>query len=96
MRITVSDLEKAVKNLNESYMGKSKNEFRVSSAYGGYQVVITGKYKKVRGKGIYLGMGSGEASVTYGYVSARDALAQLAMVISDQNSFKNMIKFREK
>lgn len=96
MSISIKNLEKAVDNLNESYMKKSNNKFAVSSAYGGYKVVITGKYKRVRGKGVYTGMGSGEASVTYGYMSAKDTLAQLGEILCDQASFKNYIKFREK
>ena len=81
----------AVENLNKSYMAKSKNEFRVSAAYGGYKITIGGKMRKVGKVYKVLGM-PGEAELTYGYVTAKDALAQLGMMCSNKDYIKNFVK----
>lgn len=84
-------VEQAVKNLNDSYMKTKKNEFVVDRAYGGCKICITGKSKKVRGKWVWTGIGSGQATITSGYVSAKDTLAQLALILSNKNNFKKLI-----
>ncbi len=89
--MTRKDLEKAVDNLNDSYTKKEKNEFQVSSAYGGYKIELTGKTKRVKGKTVFLGMGSGAASLTYGYVSATETLANLGMLLSNKDAIKRFI-----
>lgn len=90
------NVEDVVANLNNSYMKKSKNEFKVSRAYGGCQIVLTGKSKKVRGKWVYSGIGSGQSSITYGYVSSQETLAQLAVLMSNKDEFKRRIQYWEK
>ena len=75
MAITKKDLEYEVAQLNEKYCKKTGNELRVAQAYGGYQVQLTGKRRK-DGKG-YRGMGSGASEITYGYLPARETLANL-------------------
>lgn len=89
-------VEEAVANLNKSYMKNSKNEFLVSKAYGGCKIVITGKSKKVRGERTWLGMGSAQADVTYGYMSPKETLAQLGMILSDKEGLKYTIQYWEK
>lgn len=90
------DLHEVVDNLNKSYMKSSKNQFQVSGAYGGKKIVLTGKSKRVRGKLTFSGIGSGQVDITYGYVSPKDTLAQLAVLMSDQDEFKRKIKYWEK
>lgn len=75
MAITKKDLQEEVDKLNKKYCARTGNELRVQGAYGGYQVQLTGKRRK-DGKG-YRGMGSGWEPITYGYQSARNALADL-------------------
>lgn len=75
MAITKKDLQEEVDKLNKKYCARTGNELRIGCAYGGYQVQLTGKRRK-NGKG-YRGMGSGCSEITYGYQSARDALADL-------------------
>lgn len=75
MAITKKDLQEEVDKLNKKYCSRSGNQLRISSAYGGYQVQLSGKKRK-DGKG-YRGIGSGCVNVTYGYQSARNALADL-------------------
>ena len=89
-------VEDVVANLNQSYMKKSKNEFQVSRAYGGCKIIITGKSKKVRGKGVWYGMGSAAADITYGYMSNADTLAQLAVILSNKDALKIKIQYWEK
>lgn len=84
----------AVENLNKSYTTKSKNEFKVSGAYGGYKIIFTGKTRKVGKVSKTLGM-PGAAELTYGYVSAKDVLAQLGMMCSNKDYIKNFVKSYE-
>lgn len=89
-------LQGAVDALNKSYMAKSKNEFQIDSAYGGHKIVITGKSKKIRGKWVYYGLGTACANITDGYGTAANTLAQLAMILSNKDYIKNIIKTYER
>lgn len=42
---TKKDLEREVERFNEKYCKSGPNKFAISQAYGGYQVVLTGKKK---------------------------------------------------
>ena len=90
--MTKKDLERAVDNLNDSYMKREKNEFQVTGAYGGWKIVLTGKSKKVGGKWVFYGIGSGSANLTSGYNSATETLAQLGVMLSDKEAIKRFIK----
>lgn len=75
---TKKDLYAEVERLNAKYCKNTKNKLKVGSAYGGYQVQLTGKrYKNNARK--WRGIGSGVSSVTYGYQSATNALNDLYM-----------------
>jgi len=90
----ISDLKQAVDNLNFNYMKRSNNEFEVSGAYGGHKVILTGKYRKVGKKWVQKGM-SGAVSITNGYNSATETLAQLGLRLSSK-VFWDQIKSYEK
>ena len=54
---TKRELEIEVERLNEKYCKRGKNEFAISYAYGGYEVVLTGKRdKKVIIKKVHLAL----------------------------------------
>lgn len=88
----LKDLQTAVDNLNDSYMKRSQNQFQVEGAYGGHKIVVTGKSKKVRGKWVWTGMGSGSTNVTDGYGSVDSALAQLGLMLSNKENWKRRIQ----
>ena len=73
MRITSKDLHEVVNEYNKRYCQNTKHHLQVDCAYNGYKVVLTGKqYKKGnkwRGR-----LGSGCASITNGYQTARDTI----------------------
>ena len=74
---------------NKKYCKNTNNELKVDCAYGGYQVVLTGKRKKNGGfKGP---LGSGTVEITYGHQSARDTLADLWKYDS-KGDIKNKVK----
>lgn len=77
MRFTRKDLDRQVADLNKRYCNGTKHTLRVSGAYGGYQVQLTGKRRK-DGKGWRGYLGSGVSEITRGYVSAREASDELA------------------
>ena len=93
---TKKDLYLEVKRLNDKYCKKTKNKIGISEAYGGYQVVLTGKKKKNSySKYLKNSLGSGCASITYGYGSARSVLSDLYK--SDSKGWlKSSIKHHEK
>ena len=88
---TKRDLIRAIENLNDSYMKKQPNIFELSEAYGGYKIELTGKSRRVNGKWVWSGIGSGSASLTSGYGSATDTLAQLGLILSNKDSIKRFI-----
>jgi hypothetical protein len=72
---TYRDLQDEVKEMNEKYCKKGRVEMRVQRAYGGYQVQLVSKYDK---KGRPLSsLGSGCASITSGFDTAKETLADL-------------------
>ena len=73
MRITSKDLHEVVNEYNERYCKNTKHHLEVDGAYNGYKVVLTGKpYKKGNKWRGYLG--SGCASITEGYQTARETI----------------------
>lgn len=73
---TKKDLQYEINRLNNKYCKGGKNKLTLSEAYGGYQVQLTGKRKKAGG--YYKdSLGSGCASITYGYESATKTLDAL-------------------
>lgn len=75
---TKKDLQNEIKRLNVKYCKNTKNKIDIDQAYGGYQVVLTGKKFKNNTKKYYKNsLGSGCASLTYGYGTATNALNDL-------------------
>ena len=73
---TKKELQSEIDRLNKKYCKNTKNKLKVGSAYGGYQVQLTGKrYKNNPRK--WRGIGSGVSSVTFGYQSATKTLSDL-------------------
>ena len=75
-KVTKKDLQAHVDSLNLKYCKNTKNKFRLSQAYGGYQIVLTGKTYK-RGSKLHWkkdSIGSGCADITYGHDTARNTL----------------------
>jgi len=70
---TKKHLEWEVDRLNRKYCRDTKNQFRVQSAYGGYQVQLTGK-PYANNPNRYRGMGTRVLSVTPRFTSASDTL----------------------
>lgn len=73
---TKKDLEYEIRRLNEKYCKSGKNELRLSQAYGGYQVQLTGKRTK-KGGFYKNSLRSGAASITSGYGNASETLSAL-------------------
>lgn len=96
MNTNLKALRESVDNLNKQFTTKSRHEFILSGAYGGWQVCLTGKSKKVRGRWVWYGMGSGQADVTYGYCSAKEVLAQLGVLLSIKDYMKDLVKRYDK
>ena len=88
---TKRELEIEVERLNEKYCKRGKNEFAISYAYGGYEVVLTGKRDK---KGNYKkgSLGSGVASITDGHDSATNTLNSLYKSES-RNWLQSQVKY---
>ena len=87
--------------LNKKYCKNTKNELRVSQAYGGYEVQLTGKKDKRFKKGAnYLknSLGSAIAQITYGHTSASETTNKLreydskGYVKDDINRFERRFK----
>ncbi len=74
---TFRDLKDEVSRLNRKYCKNTKNYLDIDRAYGGYQIVLTGKRCKNKPKWRKNSLGSGCASVTTGYPSATKALSDL-------------------
>ena len=76
-KVTKNDLVQHVDYLNNKYCKNTKNKFRLSQAYGGYKISLTGKTYK-RGNKTYWkkgSIGSGEANVIgYGYDTPKETL----------------------
>lgn len=73
-RITKKDLERHVHYLNKTVLKNKKNRLAISSAYGGYEVVLTGKTdKRYKHKKVYRkdSLRSAVHSITNGHDSAR-------------------------
>ena len=62
---TKRDLEQTVKFFNNKYCKNTKNELKISQAYGGYSVCLTGKKNKRTGKPLKGSIGTVCASVGY-------------------------------
>ena len=78
--VTKKDLFSRVNALNRKYCKNTKNVLRVSQAYGGYEVQLTGKKdKRYKNKNRWLkgSLGSGVACITYGHDTARNTLNKL-------------------
>ena len=73
---TKKDLQYEINRLNNKYCKGGKNKLGLHQAYGGYQVVLTGKRKKAGGY-YKNSLGSGMASITTGYESATKTLDSL-------------------
>lgn len=73
---TKRDLLREIDWFNKKYCKGRPNKFALSEAYGGYQVVLTGKKRK---DGHYYkgSLGSGAASITNGYDSPSNTLNDL-------------------
>lgn len=77
---TKTDLFERVKALNRKYCRNGKNRLRVSQAYGGYEVQLTGKTdKRCKKKMKWLkgSLGSGSVNVTFGHDTATKTLNKL-------------------
>ena len=71
---TKKDLERHVHYLNKTVLKNKKNKLAIHSAYGGHQVVLTGKTdKRYKHKKVYRkdSLKSAVCSITHGYESAR-------------------------
>lgn len=66
---TKRDLEAEVERLNKKYCKSGKNEFAINQAYGGYEVVLTGKKRK-NGEPVKGSLGTGVVSITDGHDTA--------------------------
>lgn len=83
-----------VKRFNNKYCRNTKNKLVVGSAYGGYQVQLTGKrYKNNPNK--WRGIGSGASSVTWGFQTPKDTLGELYKAES-KGWLRNQIRQHEK
>ena len=73
------DLKNYVNLLNDKYCKNIKNHFAIEGAYGGYQVVLTGKTYKRGSKTHYYknSLKSAAASVTHGFFSPTTTLNKL-------------------
>ena len=95
---TKKDLQKQVDYLNNKYCKRTKNELKISQAYGGYQVVLTGKTYK-RGKKTFYRKGSlGSGVVDIGnswHDTANNTLNGLYKAES-RGWLQSQIKWREK
>jgi hypothetical protein len=69
MRVTVKDLERAVKDLNKRYKktDRSAIKFDLEGAYGGYQLVLRRNRK----------YGGGVMQVTYGFLPKRELMEKI-------------------
>ncbi len=75
---TKKDLQAEVKRLNAKYCKNTLNKLDISYAYGGYQVVLTGKrFKNNPRKWRKGSLGSACANVTYGHDTATKTLNDL-------------------
>lgn len=92
MNTNLKALRESVDNLNDQFTKKSKHEFILDGAYGGWKVALTGKSKKVRGRWVWYGMGSGQTDITSGYCAPKEVLAQLGVLLSAKDYVKNIVK----
>ena len=90
-----AELESEVNRLNKKYCKNTKNHLKVSGAYGGVKVELTGKEYKRGRKTFYRGIGSGAESVTEGYLTPRETLFNLYKKDS-KGSLQYQIKHAEK
>ncbi len=89
------ELESEVSRLNRKYCKNTKNKLKVSGAYGGTKVELTGKEYKRGKKRFWRGIGSGAESVTDGYKSPKETL--FGLYRKDSNgSLKEQIRHAEK
>ena len=96
-RVTKKDLENHVSYLNNKYCKNTKNKFKLTQAYGGYGIALTGKTYK-RGKKIHWkkgSIGSGHVDITYGHDTARNTLNE-AYRVEAKGWLKNTLKNYEK
>ena len=91
---TKKELREEIDRLNKKYCRNTKNKLVLGSAYGGYQVQLTGKrYKNNPHK--WRGIGSGVSSMTYGFQSAKNTLSDLHEIDS-KGYLQSRIKHYEK
>ena len=91
---TKKELFAEVERLNKKYCSKTKNKLRVSQAYGGYEVQLTGKRYKNNPKK-WRGIGSGCVEITHGHNTATKTLEDLYRYDS-KGYVKNNIRYYEK
>lgn len=100
MSLTKKDLRAEVDRLNKTYCSKTKNQFAIHEAYGGYQIVLVGKPRK-NGNG-RRGLNGAFVPITGGYRSARDTISDLYMkeargwVKSDLKSYEKCSPYYRK
>ena len=93
---TKKDLQAEIKRLNAKYCKNTKNKLDISQAYGGYEVVLTGKrFKNNPRKWRKGSLGSGQSSVTCGHDSATKTLNSLYKAES-KGWLRSSIKYYEK
>lgn len=67
-KITKKKLQQLVDSLNKKYCANSKNYLIIDEAYGGYQIMLTGKKdKRTKNKFIKNSLESGREFITYGH-----------------------------
>jgi len=95
---TKKDLQAEVRRLNAKYCKNTKNKLDISQAYGGYQVVLTGKKHKNNPRKWRKGsLGSAQSNVTYGHDTATKTLNSLYQADSKgwlRSSIKHFEKYR--
>ncbi len=89
------ELFREVERLNKKYCKYTKNKLTVGKAYGGYSVDLIAKEYRRNGHTHYRGgLGTGCATITYGYRPAKETLFNLYREES-QGYLKNKIKSYE-
>lgn len=91
MRFTKTNLKQFINEVNEKYCSNTKHHFEINAAYGGYGVVLTGKY--VNGK--FLGLGSGCASVVYGFQPAKKAYFEFCEKLATGEALEMLQRYEQ-
>lgn len=91
---TKNDLIDEVERLNKKYCKTGKNQLVINQAYGGYEVMLTGKKSKT-GRPLKNSLGTGCASITDGHDTASKTLENLFKSES-RGWLESLIKFYNK